>query len=261
MEFNVEIPYPGIYIYRGAFPDPLGFIENSRDNKTWQKWYTFGERADIESGSGLWRAFPNSAEWKTAVLDRSTTPEFKMVNSLFYEVTKHYVESTGIEFPNWAYTPPALCKYEPKSAVTDDLVMHYHTDYQQEREEMPGYKFGITCTMYLNDDYEGGDISFRIYDGEVYDQIDIKPRQGDIVVFPSGKPYYHGVKIVHGQPKYFLRTFWYWDFEGTAEWHANSKKYGADAWAEIEKERWKEGFRSGLYTADNKGTRRISKSL
>jgi hypothetical protein len=85
--------------------------------------------------------------------------------------------------------------------------------------------------MYLNDDYEGGDIEYRIIDkhynhlriegetmidtdtGEVVPGFNYKPRAGDIIIFPSKLPYYHGVKKVTKGQKLFLRTFWMYNPE------------------------------------------------
>jgi hypothetical protein len=106
--------------------------------------------------------------------------------------------------------------------------------------------------MYLNDDYEGGEISFKVFkeDG-TYSKIEYKPQQGDVMVFPSGEPFFHGVKTVQSNNKYFLRTFWWYNFDGTPEWHANQEKYGEEQWALMEKERWKAGFRAGSYVRND----------
>jgi len=98
---------------------------------------------------------------------------------------------------------------------------------------MPGPKFFITCTMYINDDYKGGDIEFFV-DGKL---INHKPKAGDILIFPSEEPYYHGVKLIEDGYKFFVRNFVMEPFEGTKEWLDNQKKYGAYRWALMEQER------------------------
>jgi hypothetical protein len=80
--------------------------------------------------------------------------------------------------------------------------------------------------MYFNDDYEGGDIEYRLFDkhfthfriegdtmictdtNEIVPGFNYKPQAGDIIIFPSKLPYYHGVKKVTKGQKLFLRTFW-----------------------------------------------------
>ena len=53
------------------------------------------------------------------------------------------------------------------------------------------------------DDYDGGDICFYING----DFVNYKPKAGDILVFPSGMPYYHGVKTIRNGNKFFIRNF------------------------------------------------------
>ena len=160
----------------------------------------------------------------------------------------------GIELDNWKFNPPNICMYEPDSGVSDLIAMHYHTDYRQAAASAPGDKFAITCTMYLNDNYDGGEILFKIYangkdEPPLY--ISYKPKAGDIVIFPSGEPYYHAVNLVKNGEKYFVRSFWQYEFYGTPEWQENEKKFGKKVWSEIEEERewfWRRRYRAyGLY--------------
>jgi predicted 2-oxoglutarate/Fe(II)-dependent dioxygenase YbiX len=90
---------------------------------------------------------------------------------------------------------------------------------------LAGTKAEITVTMYLNDDYDGGDIEYRNYDkhfthfriegdqmiemetNKVIPGFNYKPQAGDIIIFPSKLPFYHGVKKVTKGQKLFLRTF------------------------------------------------------
>jgi hypothetical protein len=106
------------------------------------------------------------------------------------------------------------------------MVLPFHTDFYQREADLPGLKAEYTVTMYLNDDYNGGDIDFRIFNagenemrvvgnrleprdknyGEV-PEIAYKPQAGDIIIFPSRPPFYHGVHRVTTGTKYFVRMF------------------------------------------------------
>ena len=98
---------------------------------------------------------------------------------------------------------------------------------------MPGPKFHTTCTFYINDNYNGGDVEFYV-NGDI---INHKPKAGDLMVFPSGEPFYHGVKTIPDGNKFFVRNFVMFDYDGSEEWLANQKKYGAYRWAKMEFER------------------------
>ena len=127
--------------------------------------------------------------------------------------------------------------------------MQYHTDFIISQKEMPGEKFHTTCTFYINDNYNGGDIEFYI--NETF--INHKPKAGDLVVFPSQEPYWHGVKTIPDGNKFFIRNFIMTDYDGSPEWLANQKRLGAYRWAKQELERVAyEDPRNMLYVRDNK---------
>jgi Rps23 Pro-64 3,4-dihydroxylase Tpa1-like proline 4-hydroxylase len=56
----------------------------------------------------------------------------------------------------------------------------------------------IPTLVYLNDDYEGGEISFFTHD------ITIKPKVGDLLIFPGNMHYAHEVKEVLYGTRYTL---------------------------------------------------------
>jgi hypothetical protein len=54
----------------------------------------------------------------------------------------------------------------------------------------------ISAVIYLNDDYEGGQISFPTHD------IEISPETGDLIIFPGNLNYAHEVKPVISGNRY-----------------------------------------------------------
>ena len=122
------------------------------------------------------------------------------------------------------------------NAETDgEYAISWHTDRRASTESAPGARPIITITIYLNDDYEGGEVSYlREEDNSV---ITYKPKAGDIVIFPSGKPFYHAARKVSKNNKYLLRQFVTWDYVGDPEWLSNLEKHGEDKWLEMESER------------------------
>jgi hypothetical protein len=113
---------------------------------------------------------------------------------------------------------------EGKEINPDQLAMQYHYD------EMPTDEFAnkehclITITFYINDDYEGGEICF--YDESLNQAYKYKPKAGDVTIFPSGQPFYHGVSEYLNADRYFMRTFILYKSEGTKEWNEKYNLYG-----------------------------------
>lgn len=59
----------------------------------------------------------------------------------------------------------------------------------------------ITAVTYLNDDYSGGEINFDFFN------IKVKPKQGDILIYPTTWQFLHGVEKVIGD-RYAI-VFWF----------------------------------------------------
>jgi hypothetical protein len=128
--------------------------------------------------------------------------------------------------------------------ISDDeekYGMRYHSDYQREQGDAPGYKFIITCTIYFNDDYEGGEIDFAMGDK----LVKYKPEAGDLLVFPSGHPdyltedgmpYLHGVMPAYKNNKFLSRMYWQKYQKGTDEWYEKEKQYGKEVWLSMQPE-------------------------
>lgn len=84
--------------------------------------------------------------------------------------------------------------------------MHPHVDIvgyvQKEGENVPDHlnKWSghLSSVIYLNDDYEGGELYFPDHG------IEIKPEAGDFMTWPGNGWYQHGVKEVSGGVRYTL---------------------------------------------------------
>lgn len=256
--FDVEVLYDKIYVYRAAFPEPDAFIEEVKKLDKWHPWYVMGEMltfgTEENSSTSFYKAqtFPDKKTWDELVSLKTHSSEkiSGEVQSIFFDVTSDYLEKNPTDLPNWTNHFACVCRYDTYGGAGNGFAMNYHTDYQVDREGEPGSKFAITCTMYLNDDYEGGSLLFRIHkeDGSIV-ELDYKPKAGDIVVFPSGEPYLHGVEEVRSGVKYFIRTFWCYDSEGSEEWKAGVEKHGSEEWEKILKQRRQE---AKVYGAENK---------
>jgi hypothetical protein len=71
------------------------------------------------------------------------------------------------------------------------------THFNIHADHGPAYNCTVSAVIYINDDYEGGDLKFPRLDNIVY-----KPRVGDIAVFPSNYIYEHASLPMKSGTKY-----------------------------------------------------------
>lgn len=240
-----------IWVFNKWIENPEEYIEyytkDPINTDRWVPWYTFGDMiSDSGTGWGVSKNFPEKLEWFDNYKDEPDPYKRELAN-LFYDASKIYIEETGVQLPNWQSPNWGIARYFPN--VADFEVEHnqgrtmlHHTDFQQEFRDYPGEKFGVTAVVYLNDDYEGGEINFRVTDPEdssiVVKNIIYKPEPGDILMFPSKPPYYHGVMNVKNNPKYIIRLYWKYEQEASEDWIRLKEKYG-ESFEELERIRRK----------------------
>lgn len=232
-EFEVTIIDPKIIVFHNAIKDCDALIEHYERDLPWRGWFGFGRQVD-ELGPTIVEnpEFPTWEQWKAQMVDSVDDPFRRHIAEVFYKASVEYYKYNGVSYDNWTCKNWSLARYLPDENVinNDHLTMNYHTDYQEAKRDQPGEKFATTAVIYPNDNYEGGEISFRIAspEWEIEREIDYKPIKGDIVFFSAEHPYYHGVKRVSGEGKYIIRLYWQYTSEGTADWHALYQKYGDD---------------------------------
>lgn len=261
--------YPKIHVYKNLLPSADRLVEILKESgqdraasyyfNMWDKWHVFGETI---GGINFNPIYEDLVDEEKKAAEEIIVRE---LNNAFATATQHYMKYNHVtKGDDWTTMGPSICKYdsEMEHCGIDYLSMKYHTDYDFIRGDEPGDKFAITCTMYLNDDYEGGEMWFNL-SGSAADsfgeiplkdsEINIyKPQAGDVLVFPSGHPdvlsedstYFHGVSRTwksedNPSNKYFIRSYYLIPFEGTPEWLAGQDKYGEEVWEKMETERIK----------------------
>jgi len=260
--------YPRVHIYKNLLPNAARLVEILKESgkdrassyyfNKWDKWFVFGETI---GGIEYNPIYPELVDQDRKAEEEAIVQE---LTDAFRYATQHYMQYHGVtREENWTTMGPSICKYdsEMEHCRIDYLSMKYHTDYDYIRGDEPGDKFAITCTMYLNDSYEGGEMWFALghqqdsFGEEPLQDEEIhvyKPQAGDVLVFPSGHPdilseestYFHGVSRTSKSEekpddKYFIRSYHLIPFEGTPEWNAGLEKYGPEVWEAMELERIK----------------------
>jgi len=233
LEFD-EI-YPNVIVYKNMLSDPQKSYEIIKKSeatsegkyflKQWTPWAQFGTYSQMKYGEEL-----NDAQLEEMFDQEKAFHE--ELRSAYDKAASHYRNYTGLKFPDDArYSGHSYCKYfDEIDGLENNMTMQYHTDYIISQRDMPGDKFHTTMTFYINDDYDGGDLEFYI-DNNI---INHKPKAGDLVVFPSTDPYYHGVKKIANGNKYFVRNFVMTNYAGSDEWLEKQRSIGAYRWAKME---------------------------
>lgn len=244
--FEIEKIHNTVWVFHNALKNPKNIIDHFTKNRVWNDWYTFGKMITVTGHQFNFSDFPTKEEWDEKLKENQfATVEEKVItdeiDNVFYEATRLYVEENNVEFNNWVFLGWNIAKYIPNVQDHSVYAMHHHTDYQRERSYEPGLKFGITAVFYLNDDYDGGEVEFRFVKDEslevVLEDYNYKPKAGDVVVFLSGHPHYHGVRPVSNGEKYIIRTYWRFDQEAHPKWLELKEKYGEDVWKKMEEDR------------------------
>jgi hypothetical protein len=209
-----------IHVYKNLIKDPNAIVKVLKESeqspeksyffKDWQDWFIFGKYV-VFVGKGMPRI--NSTNKPDKYLEEKKYVE--EIEKCFYESTDHFLQHYNIKKEDgWTRMGPSYAKYFYDNKLFEEhreYAMTFHTDYQEEND-INGQNFALTCTMYLNDDYEGGELLFKV--GE--EIIKYKPESGDVLVFPSGHPdfmseefrYEHAVTKVSKKEKYFIRCFY-----------------------------------------------------
>lgn len=250
--YEIEFLDPQILIFKNALTNSDDIIDFHEKIGDWKDWYVFGVLSKNSLGMFDFDSFPTKEEWNKVVIPSPASDEnfadiISKATSVIYDISEIYMQETGKSYDSKVrFNQGPLAKYyHDKQINQGDRSMNWHTDYQNEFAETEGYKFSVTMVAYPNDDYDAGEISFKIYNENEIDFssdpntfIDYKPSKGDIVCFPSAHPYYHGVKRVYKNSKYIIRSYWMYNYDGSDYWHSLKEKYG-EKLEKIEKDRIK----------------------
>jgi hypothetical protein len=215
-----------VYYYTDVISEPkklVDLIELTESDKyssfitPWEEWgacsgemYIYGSHKRIKCLS--------SEEIEKNVSSEAKEESSYIFNEIF-EGMRNVCEDYALKINDSSeivlMTDTAIKKYMPGT------FMGAHFD-QQEGDKRLRY----SMVMYLNDDYEGGEISFNVKDGVLtstddaasedfnsplnHDRImfHVKPKAGSVIIFPSTDPYSHTAHLIKSGSKYMVPSFW-----------------------------------------------------
>ncbi len=207
---NKEVLYDKVFYYTDVIEDPKQLVEDLEQISDWGEWaacsgqhYVYGTDKTIIPSSGT--IFEGAA-----VNDKI----YNIINDAFQAVARDYAKAHD------NFDDPKLFPAMPVKKYMAGTSMGAHFD-QQEGDERLKY----SLVMYLNDDYEGGEISFTIRDpngpisGTTPDPdfslsdpdsytFAVKPKAGSVIIFPPSPPYHHTAHLVKSGFKYMIPQHW-----------------------------------------------------
>jgi 2OG-Fe(II) oxygenase superfamily len=214
-----------VFLYENAIEDPKTLIKMIEDLDSVDEVHA------VIPPWGRWLS--NSNDGKTFGAKKDFNPDLVNTISEEYRETVQYIISeiqSGVKKVAEAYFKDREFDYEPNLSPFVGIMkyrpgcaMGAHFDAQAGDRTL---KYSIV--LYLNDDYEGGEISFIVRDYDLRDPeyshlkpaediedakdsglIDFwrKPKAGSALIFPSTHPYKHQVHIMKSGDKYMFPGF------------------------------------------------------
>lgn len=195
--------------------DELDVLDKEYGKESWLDWTASNDKNFIY---GKTKSFDVN-EINNITLDKEYKEKMKYVYDTimesFYDVSLDYARSIGDNDEPRLFPTFNIKKYRA------GIGMGSHFD-QLDGDKTLRY----SLVMYLNDDFDGGEISFSLSDYEDvkkvaspdldYDiavnngqiQFGLKPKAGSIIIFPSSAPYYHTAHVVKSNFKYMVPGHW-----------------------------------------------------
>lgn len=187
----------GIVVYRNVINKDINVIERlesilspvgSQERYTWQPAYV-----------GYQQLMPDYRDcvdfkYKKENVIHDQSPDGLALQQLWQDV--YDVKFPAVEDYRKDYRIMDLKYWEAFNFIKYGPGQHF----QEHHDHGFSYNCTVSLVAYPNDDYEGGELQFRLQD------LMIKPKAGDLYIFPSNYMYPHRAMPVHSGTKYSIVT-------------------------------------------------------
>jgi hypothetical protein len=195
--FDLKVLGPQIWYWENAlsFPEELKvFIDKideepqsySRISK-WENWTAsddkeliYGKTKNINKSKLKESTGSDMVDKKTLYIANSFLMAFEMCTDRYLEGHKLDKSKYNLNLDNTTI-----------KAWNEGQSMGPHFDGQDGNADL-----AFSLVAYINDDYEGGEISFPNHN------VTVKPKAGSMIMFPSQEPYIHEVKPIISGTRY-----------------------------------------------------------
>lgn len=186
---------PGIYVYRDVLPESMNIIQRLEevvlDTDNYYKYQ--------EAMVGYGMKMPEYRDcydfkFKKSDIEHDKSEASQKLQQLWSDV--HYRELQAVKEYCQMFNIGELRYWEAMNFIKYETNQHFmeHHDH--------GYSYNcvLSAVSYPNDDYEGGELYFRLQG------LKVKPRAGDLYLFPSNFMYPHQAMPVTSGTKYAIVT-------------------------------------------------------
>lgn len=178
---------PGIVVFENVFSESMKYIEQINEQGiSWRSAEVLVNEDQHESGTNTKARdtdlimLPHHTSEEPGILSDFTRKFHKEMKVCLDQYMNHYYAK--IE----NFESPQLLRYGKEQ------MFHNHID------DHPFFTRRISLTYYLNDDYEGGDVSFNRFN------LRFKAQKHNLLIFPSNFVYSHEVHPVTDGLRYVL---------------------------------------------------------
>jgi uncharacterized protein (UPF0262 family) len=187
--FPTEVIAGCISIYRNIWKNPQETINMIENFSNVNKDYGFIPAKLLSNEDGKTRTNYNMSLIPAAEVDNNMNAICEDYYKLVYATAIGYNKHYDLYEPTYFNEGFNVLKYQ----TGQEYKAHYDGGTPTARS--------ISPILYLNDDYEGGEIEFVNFD------IKIKPEAGMLVIFPASYPYAHIAHPVTKGTKYAIVTW------------------------------------------------------
>ena len=189
---SVLNPALGVNVYRNAISASdcnryISNLENSLNGETQFEW----SNAKVTNSADVDDYARKAQDFK--VSSNNLGPR-TAENSALYDLHEEIFQKLRMCVDDYgAYWGVGIRAYEAFNFVKYEGA---GTQFRIHADHGPTYVATISAVIYLNDNYEGGELWFPRFG------VDLKPKQGDIAIFPSTFIYEHASKEMIDGTKY-----------------------------------------------------------
>ena len=191
---NIEDLGHGIYVFRDVIPESLDIINRLEKVMGGENPYNWQQA--LVGYNEMMKDYRDCVDFKYKKTD------------LVDDKTEAYSELVSIWQDCYDKQYPAVQHYSSEFRIGElkyweafNFIRYGEGQHFQEHSDH-GYSYNcvVSLVAYLNDNYDGGELTFRLQ------QLKIKPKAGDLYIFPSNYMYPHVAEKVTSGVKYSIVT-------------------------------------------------------